>query len=209
MTIRGSARQRQRRHRRIRIGEFGDIRRLIINSLAVVVLDLLDAHCWRAHIGRNRHGYRVFRQGIVQAGNGVGGLGFLHRVGVGAIGLVYDLAEARLVICGIRADRDGIWIRQWSVLGWVRAGNGEVEGVIFLPFTTADALGHLDRTFSQRQLLVSVGDGNVPCLHIVSHIRVGIGFPQLVGSDCHVLALVRSFVAFNSLFDHLIRVTGS
>ena len=105
--IRGSARQRQRRHRHIRIGEFGDIRRLIINSLAVVVLDLLDAHCWRAHIGRNRHGYRVFRQGIEQAGNGVGGLGFLHRVGVGAIGLVYDLAEACLVLCGIRIDRDG------------------------------------------------------------------------------------------------------
>ena len=52
LTIRRSARQRQRRHRHIRIGEFGDIRRLIINRLAVVVLDLLDAHCWRAHIGR-------------------------------------------------------------------------------------------------------------------------------------------------------------
>ena len=115
LTIRRSARQRQRRHRHICIGEFGDIRRLIINSRAVVVLDLLDAHCWRAHIGRNLHGYRVFRLGIVQADNGVGGLGFLHRVGVGAIGLVYDLAEARLVICGIRADRDGSWIRQWSV----------------------------------------------------------------------------------------------
>ena len=107
LTIRGSARQRQRRHRHIRIGEFGDIRRLITNGLAVVILDLLDAHCWRAHIGRNSHGYLVFRLGIVQAGNGVGRLGFLHRVGVGAGGLVYDFAKARLVICGIRADRDG------------------------------------------------------------------------------------------------------
>ena len=39
LTIRHSARQRQRRHRHIRIGEFGDIRRLIIiNSLAVVAV---------------------------------------------------------------------------------------------------------------------------------------------------------------------------
>ena len=68
----------------------------------------------------------------MQADNGVGGLGFLHRVGVGASGLVFDLVEARLVICGIRADRDGSWIiRQWSVRSWIRADNGEVEGVTF------------------------------------------------------------------------------